>query len=34
MMMVMNILLLSYDGDYHRDDDDDVVDHKSFISPF
>ena len=34
MMMVMNILLWSNDGDYHRDDDYDVVDHKSFIEPF
>ena len=30
----MNILLWSNDGDYHRDDDYDVVDHKSFIEPF
>jgi hypothetical protein len=33
-MMMMNILLWSNDGDYHRDDDYDVVDHKSFIEPF
>ena len=29
MMMVMNILLWSNDGDYHRDDHYDVFDHKS-----
>ena len=31
MMVVMYIFLWSNDGDYHRDDDYDVVDHKSFI---